>query len=159
MGSAVAMREVAAGWYLSTRRPTVEEERTFLRSARRAVRDWSAYLGAAPADIDDAVLGVSELVTNAIRHGHAPYELHLRETWSGLRWSVIDAGPGKPAISSALARARTGHSPLAEYGRGLALVAGLYADVCEVRTTVSAQGQPATEVAFVVPWPGRTPAV
>lgn len=158
MGTAVAVREVAASWCLDTRAPSVDEEERFLRSSRHVVGEWSTYLGAGPDDVENAVLVTSELVTNAIQHGRAPYELHLHEVPDGLRWSVIDAGLGQLAIRTALGRALWGEGSLdAETGRGLVLVVRLFPG-CGVRTAVNAYGDPATEVSFTLPCAVPAPA-
>lgn len=158
MSTAVAVREVAASWCLDTRAPSVDEEKQFLRSSRHVVSEWSLYLGAGPNDVENAVLATSELVTNAIRHGCAPYELHLREVSDGLRWSVLDAGLGQLAIRAALGRAQRAEGALnAEAGRGLVLVVALFPG-CGVRTTVNSYGDPAAEVSFSLPCAVPTPA-
>lgn len=61
--------------------------------ARRALRDWC------PADIDadlldDAELLVSELVTNALRHGRGGVELHAALDDNRLFVEVVDEGTG-----------------------------------------------------------------
>ncbi|MFF7680646.1 ATP-binding protein [Actinacidiphila glaucinigra] len=71
---------------------------------------------------EEAVLVVSELVTNAVTHGTSPAELRLvlgRES-HGLRVEVTDAGP-------ALCGDREGVPP-DEHGRGLPIVAALASD-------------------------------
>jgi len=89
--------------------------------ARRAVRGtltgWRL-----PAVIDDAVLAVSELVTNAVRHGLPPIGLLLRRRVGQVRIDVDDARPeplsavGKPG-------------GLVESGRGLDIVRDVADDV------------------------------
>ncbi|MGW0733733.1 ATP-binding protein [Streptomyces sp. NPDC002851] len=86
-------------------------------------------LWAWPGDIDDAVLVVSELVTNAVRHGCLPgHELRLRLTRSevegdgGLTVDVSDPVRDFPGFPAARIRP-PGLVP--ERGRGLLLVAGL----------------------------------
>lgn len=149
--AAVAVREVSASWCLDTRAPNVDEEKWFLRSSRRVVGEWCAYLGADPDAVDDAVLAASELVTNAIRHGCAPYELHLHEVPDGLRWSVIDSGCGHSVIKSVLVGThRTGSALQGEVGRGLVLVVRLFPG-CEAHAAANAYGEPATAVSFTVP--------
>lgn len=158
MSTAVAVREVAASWCLDAPAPSVDEKKRFLRSSRQVVGEWSAYLGAGADDVENAVLATSELVTNAIRHGCAPYELHLHEVSDGLRWSVLDAGLGQLAIRAALGRAQRGEGALhAETGRGLVLVIRLFPD-CGVRTAMNAYGDPATEVSFTLPCAVPAPA-
>lgn len=64
--------------------------------------------------IEVALLLMSELVTNAIRHGQGAVGLAIKKLPSGLCVEVSDAGPGRP---SAL---RPGPDRLG--GRGLLLV-------------------------------------
>lgn len=79
---------------------------------RKALADWG--LGALA---DDAELVVSELVTNAIRHGAAPVILALGVVGSAdLVGTVTDGGPGLPRIPPPVPGLEdTG-------GRGLAIV-------------------------------------
>lgn len=150
MSTAVAVREVSASWCLDTWAPSADEEKWFLRSSRSVVREWSVCLGAVADGVEDAVLATSELVTNAIRHGCAPYELRLREVRDGLRWSVIDSGAGHHVIRSALVGAHgPGNALHGEGRRGLVLVVGLFPG-CVASTATNAHGEPATEVSFTV---------
>ncbi|MFJ9914367.1 ATP-binding protein [Actinacidiphila glaucinigra] len=71
---------------------------------------------------DEAVLVVSELVTNAVTHGTSPAELRLvlgRES-HGLRVEVTDAGPAPCGDREGV--------PPDEHGRGLPIVAALASD-------------------------------
>ncbi|WP_110944826.1 ATP-binding protein [Streptomyces niger] len=98
-------------------RRSVPEARAF---AARAFADW----GLGPRT-DDAVLCVSELATNAVRHGVPPgraFRLRLYQYGddSGtVRIEVHDSGPGWPRTRS------SPHGADAEDGRGLLLVAAL----------------------------------
>lgn len=84
--------------------------------ARRFVRDtlerWHV-----DADVDDALLVVSELVTNAITHGDSTCQLRLRTTAATLRVEVLDSGAGTPDPRAP--------SATREHGRGLHLVSAL----------------------------------
>jgi anti-sigma regulatory factor (Ser/Thr protein kinase) len=86
-------------------------------AARRAVRvtfiKWRLS-----SVVDDAVVVVSELVTNAVRHGLPPIRLLLRRRLGQVRMDVDDA---RPDLISA------GFTPdtLSESGRGLEIVAEL----------------------------------
>ena len=62
-------------------------------------------------------LVVSELVTNAIRHGVAPITMTLSDTDEGIRVEVHDHGYGRPTPRVASARAPG--------GRGLRLISRL----------------------------------
>ncbi|GJF33202.1 hypothetical protein KNE206_59020 [Kitasatospora sp. NE20-6] len=64
--------------------------------------------------VADAELAVSELVTNALRHGGPPVRLRLRVAGNSLRIEVQDGGSGSPVLR--------GPDPDAVSGRGLALV-------------------------------------
>jgi signal transduction histidine kinase/serine phosphatase RsbU (regulator of sigma subunit) len=82
--------------------------------ARTRIRE-SLESGAIPASvIDDVVLIGSELVTNAIVHGHPPIEMRIRQTASEVTLEVFDTATFFPR--------RTHPSPLEEHGRGLGIV-------------------------------------
>ena len=82
--------------------------------ARQAVRKtltrWRLL-----AVLDDAILAVSELVTNAVRHGLPPIGLLLRRRAGQVRIEIDDARPEPlaPAVKP---------GPLQESGRGLGIV-------------------------------------
>jgi anti-sigma regulatory factor (Ser/Thr protein kinase) len=77
--------------------------------------------------IDDVVLAVSELVTNAVLHARTQVDVALRQTPRGLRIEVSDRSPAVP-------RTRT-YGPTAATGRGLHLVAQLSSEWGVDRTT------------------------
>ncbi|MFD4033503.1 ATP-binding protein [Streptomyces sp. NPDC058637] len=82
---------------------------------REALLDWSCGV-----PVDDVLLCVSELATNALVHGVPPgrgfrVQLFRERT---LRIEVHDSGGGE-------VRAGAGAEPYAEYGRGLTLVVAL----------------------------------
>lgn len=70
--------------------------------------------------VADATLMVSELVTNAIRHGTGPCDLTIELTAAALRVDVRDAGTATPV--------RRSPSPDEAFGRGLGIVADLADD-------------------------------
>jgi anti-sigma regulatory factor (Ser/Thr protein kinase) len=90
-------------------------------------RQWTAdclrhHLSGDPADlsvIDDAVLCVSELVTNAVHAGCSTIRLQLAIQDSVVRLAVLDDAPGRPAVQP--------HAPTAASGRGLRLVEAISA--------------------------------
>lgn len=81
--------------------------------ARRAVRvalgQWRL-----PALVDAVSLAVSELVTNAVRHGLPPVRLVLQRRSRDVRVDVHDEGQGEPTRRTA--------GEAEESGRGLAIV-------------------------------------
>ncbi len=90
-------------------------------SARRLTREvltrWR--LGAL---LDDVLVVVSELVTNAVRHGRPPVRLVLRRLPGSLQVAVADADPELPDPARPAAAVA---SAVAEGGRGLAIVEAL----------------------------------
>jgi anti-sigma regulatory factor (Ser/Thr protein kinase) len=98
------------------------ELHTPLHTAASAARDARQTVRAAlaqwqiPGCLDDALLIVTELVSNALRHGAAPIELDLRLTDQTLRIAVSDALPARAPtpLQSDTAQAS---------GRGLLLIA------------------------------------
>lgn len=80
--------------------------------ARKALCDWG--LG---EHADLAALVVSELVTNAIRHGAGTARIGVSHAGGDLRVEVHDSGEGRPA--------RRRPSADDDAGRGLALIDGL----------------------------------
>jgi anti-sigma regulatory factor (Ser/Thr protein kinase) len=109
-----------------TWRPLAETEACFVSvstskapaAARAAARD---LLGGrlTPSQVDDALLVVSELVTNAVRHAprgaDARVTLHLGRTGRCLRGEMCDDGPGFDVVLQRPAPTDPG-------GRGLLLV-------------------------------------
>jgi len=69
--------------------------------------------------IEDALVVVSELVTNAILHAHSECDLLLKDADQILRIEVIDGGQGSPELQRPAAHA--------EHGRGLLLVSAMCA--------------------------------
>lgn len=87
-------------------------ETTSIGQVRRRVRTLlDGHLGVC---LDDAVLVVDELVSNAIQHGDGPRSCRfaLLDDGRGLRIEVSDAGPGVPRL----------RTPDSTGGRGLVLV-------------------------------------
>lgn len=89
-------------------------------SARWARRLTAGFLGGsrtppeAALHLDEATLVVSELVTNATRHGHSRCRLRLSTAARTLTIEVHDDSTGRPVLRSA--------GPEWESGRGIALV-------------------------------------
>lgn len=97
---------------------TLPADRGAPSAARESVR--AACAAVFPHLVDDALLLVSEVVTNAVEHGHAPVQLSVDCDHEGITISVADANPELPRTRR-LDRRR--HS-----GRGLVLVQSLAAD-------------------------------
>ena len=88
--------------------------------ARRAVAACAARLGLKEEQGADLLLVVSEMVTNAVRHGSPPVELEVVADDEQVLVAVADGSPGRPQPRAADADA--------EGGRGMALVHVLCAD-------------------------------
>ena len=112
-------REEAMAWDVGTGADAVSEAR---RATERAVRGWSLPQQLA----DDVTLVVSEMVTNALRHGRPPVSLRMRRTQSALVVEVWDGAAVLPR--------RLRPTPEDEGGRGVQLVA-LLADRWGARPT------------------------
>ncbi|MFF2902702.1 ATP-binding protein [Streptomyces sp. NPDC057966] len=97
------------------------------RAARGLLHAWSVDTDRT----DDALLIVSELVTNAFRHGRSPITLALRHCGGLLTVAVRDAG-GYQLWTQTDRRS----APPDETGRGLDIVAAL-ATRCGARTTAT----------------------
>lgn len=138
--------EPAQCWHLAGFKPVV--------TARRIVGHECRQLGLTDSSVDDAVLAVDELATNAVLHGTSPYELRLYLNPAG--WGVVDHADGVAVIRACLSKACAfapvmEEFPPPESGRGLLLVGGLYPRTCCVRATVDEWGRPSKEVAFALP--------
>jgi PAS domain S-box-containing protein len=86
-------------------------------AARAATELACAGWGVDESAAFDVSLIVSELITNAIRHGRPPIGLVLRREPESVIIDVSDAGDGKPQLGQA--------APSAPTGRGLTLVDAL----------------------------------
>src|SRR5690606_2009514 len=112
-----------AAWELRTGPRAAAQAR---RLTARALRGWRVT---EPGDVDDVVLMVGELVTNAVVHGAGPVRLALRLDGRRLLAEVRDADPPLPALPVLPAPpAAAGTPDWAEAGRGLLLVAALAAE-------------------------------
>ncbi|MGP4002525.1 ATP-binding protein [Streptomyces sp. 8N706] len=94
---------------------------TVRRRMRAVLADWKV----SPDVVDDALLVISELLTNAVVHALPPASLRLSWTRvdrrTALRIEVTDAGP-----VDAAARPVVGFDP-DEHGRGIGIVTALSA--------------------------------
>ncbi|KWX02408.1 ATP-binding protein [Carbonactinospora thermoautotrophica] len=100
-------------------RTDLKPEPAEVRRARHAVREQVSRWGLA-ALTDTAAVVVSELVTNLVRHAHAPGWLRVAYVNGVLRIEVFDPDPHTPQPCDA--------DLDDEAGRGLALVATLAAE-------------------------------
>ena len=82
-------------------------------TARRLARRWASQEGLRGSVVDDLELVVSELVTNARRHGLPPFEFNLRRAEGIIRGEVCDGLPLPP---------RPNESPDETGGFGLGIV-------------------------------------
>ena len=98
--------------------------------ARASVRDWVDAHGLIPDRIDDLLVAVTELTTNAVRSARTAVEVRAWTTPDAVSLEVIDDGPGfDPSVPHDARQL----DPLAERGRGLFLVATL-ADECTIES-------------------------
>ncbi|MBV8951614.1 MAG: ATP-binding protein [Actinobacteria bacterium] len=91
------------------------------RRAREFVADVLTRASVTPRTRDDAVLLVSEVVTNAVRHAHSDAVIAVNVSDEHLRIGVTDQGPGWPeeqSYADTVPRCQPG-------GLGLQLVAEL----------------------------------
>ncbi|GGV13492.1 ATPase [Streptomyces litmocidini] len=89
--------------------------------AQRALSEWFGAAGEpGRVPVQDALLLVSEVVTNASTHGGVPYELRLDGADGRLRVQVSDTNPARP-------RPRGRHHPSLPSGHGLYLLERLAA--------------------------------
>ncbi|SCK36139.1 Anti-sigma regulatory factor (Ser/Thr protein kinase) [Streptomyces sp. WMMB 714] len=100
--------------------------------ARRAVTDGLRALGVAESGVQDVALVVSELVTNAVRHGLVPgrlVEVRLEyDLEKAVTVEVSDAGDHRPPPAAPPLPCAVEPTALTESGRGLALVAAFAAE-------------------------------
>jgi anti-sigma regulatory factor (Ser/Thr protein kinase) len=90
-----------------------------VRAARRFVADALREAGQEPL-LDDAVLAVSEVVTNAVIHAGTPMDLAVRAGRDGVRVEVADSNRRRPRFRD--------DAGLPTTGRGLRLLDALAAD-------------------------------
>ncbi|GAA2213126.1 hypothetical protein GCM10009850_085880 [Nonomuraea monospora] len=96
--------------------PLYEDART-VGQVRALVRTELSELSLSSDLVDDAVLMVSELITNAFMYGEGPYELVLHADERDIMFVVLDSSPILPSPAP--------HDLGAEHGRGLRIVARL----------------------------------
>jgi anti-sigma regulatory factor (Ser/Thr protein kinase) len=112
--------------------------------------------------LDDLILMVSELATNAAVHANGPYEMRLvRHAGVPVVCEIADNGGGLDVIAEHL-RPKPEQilniDALQTGGRGLAVVANLSGGRCGTHTTrLCSTGQTGKSVWFAIP-PNRPPA-
>jgi len=110
-------------------------DRDALYAVRAAVSAHAIHLGARPERVRHLVIIVSELASNAVRHGGGRGRLRLWTADGTLRCEVSDEGPG---IADPEGAGRRQPPPLASGGRGLWVVRQLSESVtieCDTRGT------------------------
>ncbi|MEO3861648.1 ATP-binding protein [Acrocarpospora sp. B8E8] len=146
--------------------PLAEGSRAVMRS-RDLMRGVLTGLGLGNDAIDDGVVMVSELVTNALRHACGPFELRLYRSPPVVVCEVVDGSetlpaiPGPGAVHLTLDQIDAIPDPLLlESGRGLDVVHRLSRGWCgayptKISTTNRVTGGKA--VAFALPLPDPPP--
>jgi anti-sigma regulatory factor (Ser/Thr protein kinase) len=110
---------------------TITVDFATLRTARQLVADHEARAGLPPDQVSDLALAVSELATNAVRHGGGTAEIALWTVGDQLVCQVRDAGHLTDPLAG-----RIPASPDAVGGRGLLLV-NQVCDLVRVHTTTT----------------------
>jgi anti-sigma regulatory factor (Ser/Thr protein kinase) len=90
----VAGRDPASAERLEAGSPAVELHDPSLADARDAVRRLAVRAGFATDAVDDLVVGVNEIVTNAFRHGRPPVSVRGWVEGGEVLVAVRDAGAG-----------------------------------------------------------------
>lgn len=112
-------------------RLTLPMDEQAVRRARTFLRDTHCTTHAA-AVLDDAQLLVSELVTNAVRHGAPPITVEIEcDESTGLTARISDGDPRLPSLGHA--------EDQDESGRGVALV-DLISDVWGIEPSPDGKG-------------------
>ncbi|QFY13764.1 hypothetical protein GBF35_50880 [Nonomuraea phyllanthi] len=127
--------------------PLCDDAQT-VRHGRAIIRRELAALSLGAELVDDAVLMVSELITNALLYGDGPYELALHIDTKEIMCVVVDGSPLLPRPSPP--------DPGAEHGRGLRIIArlsdGFYG--CHPQRYVTCPGRVGKATWFALPRSG-----
>ncbi|CAN5166927.1 hypothetical protein BH24ACT1_BH24ACT1_10960 [soil metagenome] len=107
--------------------PTLELVQPSPAVARHAVADVTRGMGLGPGEVDDLVVAVSEVVTNAILHGQPPATLRAWAAPGRIVVTVHDLGPGPSDPFAGLIPAPRGDG---EGGFGLWIAHQLCQRVC-----------------------------
>jgi anti-sigma regulatory factor (Ser/Thr protein kinase)/anti-anti-sigma regulatory factor len=81
------------------------------RQARQAVQQWAAEMSLGPL-ADDVLLIVSELVTNAVRHGSPPVRVAVTADDRIVTVGVVDGAQERPVLRTAPDHAESGRGML-----------------------------------------------
>jgi two-component sensor histidine kinase len=76
----------------------LDDDNYAVRQARTFARQWSTDMALAPETSDHIELAISELVSNAVRHGCPPYRVGLHRNNDTVRGEVFDASQRQPAL-------------------------------------------------------------
>lgn len=109
---------------LLTARWTWEPEAKFVREARRQAEATLGSWGVTGEALEDVILILSELVSNALVHGKGAITVTLAfdRHCGTLTGGVTDSGPDWPREQVDEAEDARAEDPFAEHGRGLQLV-------------------------------------
>ena len=131
---------------------------------RDLARGAFTVLGMPPDVVDDAVVMVSELVTNAIQHAYGPYELRLYRSRTSVVCEVVDGSEVLPEVPPRSGPPLTlsdidaiGDFERLETGRGLDVVNRLSGGRCWAHHTKTRTTSPVVSgkcVAFALDLPG-----
>ena len=101
-----------------------------VRMARAGVREWLEAHSLAEERLDDLLVALTELATNAVRAARSAIEVRAWATSESVWVEVIDDGAG---FDASIPHSTRDLDPLSERGRGLFLVASL-ADECTIES-------------------------
>ena len=127
----VGRRDVAATPIDGTFDQRYEADAPSVRGARADVRGWLDANALVPDRVDDLLVAVTELVTNAVRSARTGLEVRAWTTPDVVWVEVSDDGAG---FDPSIPHDARDLDPMAERGRGLFLVAAL-ADECTIESS------------------------
>ncbi|MEN3273100.1 MAG: hypothetical protein V7636_1861 [Actinomycetota bacterium] len=105
-------------------------EAASVSTARAGVREWLEAHALVPRRVDDLLVAMTELATNAVRGARTAIQVRAWTTPDAVWIEVIDDGAG---FDPSIPHSARDLDPLAERGRGLFLVATL-ADECTIES-------------------------
>lgn len=126
------------------------------RRARRLAVQALADLGVTDG-LDDVQMAICEMVTNARKHAPPPYQLRIFIGTRTAKLAIADGGTDHEILANRWAQTTAGVPSLEESGRGLLLIAALFAGSCGVESARSWPGRPgAKQVWISVPLPRKS---